>query len=58
MGSISLVKSSRVQRCLDQAVYCEERAITATSLSAKAAFEDAASCWRELATLLEWLDKD
>ena len=56
-GSQKLVNSPRVQRCLDKAAYCREMAAVATDCTAKAAFEDAACCWRELATLLEWLDQ-
>jgi hypothetical protein len=49
--------SPQVQRCLDNAAYCEKRAAAATDREMKAMFKDAALQWRELARQLAFLDE-
>jgi len=46
----------RVQHCLDGAAYCDQRAAAATDPTARVTFTEAATCWRELAKQIEWLE--
>jgi hypothetical protein len=54
----SRLKSARVQRCLANAASCENQAAAAMDRDIRAMFADAACRWHDLASELEWLEKE
>jgi len=52
------MNSPKVQRCLNNATYCEQKAAAANERDIKLTFQDAASHWRELAWELRLLEQD